>query len=218
MPDLRHIAGPKKTALLGARQLVAAHLSANLPKHGVERVPTGCEPRRPPVRRRSITRTGFVVTATAAIIGGALAGCSGSSFSTADWFKSKPSPPPVQTLQFQSEPPGADVHTAQGQTCQTPCSLAVLSENQWVTFAKNGFLPQTVQVRVGERAEHSLFSRSPAPALTPNPVGVALQTAVLPPEPVAKQESAQAFKHYWPTSAPMAPQPEASPSPTPQRQ
>jgi hypothetical protein len=128
-------------------------------------------------------------------------------------LKSKPSP--AQTLQFQSEPPGADVRTAQGQTCQTPCSLAVPSEGQSVTFAENGFLPQTVQIRVGEPAKHSLFSKSPAPALMPNPVIVALQpttpspgptTNVPPPEPVTKQEPAQAIKHYWPASTPMTPQ------------
>ena len=51
----------------------------------------------------------------------ALAGCS-SSGSTSDLFKS--SPPPPQVIQFQSVPAGANVQTAQGQTCSTPCSLA----------------------------------------------------------------------------------------------
>jgi hypothetical protein len=165
-----------------------------------------------------MSRTGFVVTATAAMMGGALAGCSGSSFSTPGWLKQKPSSPPGQTLQFQSEPPGADVRTAQGQTCQTPCSLAVPSESQSVTFARNGFLLQTVQIRVGEPAEHS--------ALMPNPVRVALQSVapppaptlnVPPPAPVAKRDLPQVSRHYWPTSAPMAPQPEAPPSPLPQQ-
>jgi hypothetical protein len=142
-------------------------------------------------------------------------------------LKQKPSPPPGQTLQFQSEPPGADVRTAQGQTCQTPCSLAVPSESQAATFAKNGFLPQTVQIRVGEPIEHSLFSKSRAPTLIPNPVGVVLQSAapppaptmnVPPPKPVAKQDLPQVSRHYWPTSAPMVPQPEASPSPPPPQQ
>jgi hypothetical protein len=117
----------------------------------------------------------------------------------------------VQTLQFQSEPPGADVRTALGQTCQTPCALVVLSESQSATFAKTGFLAQTVQISVGEPAEHSLFSQSPAPVLTPNPVKVALQPAAPPPEPtmnvpplkpVTRQEPAQTYQHYWPTSAP----------------
>jgi hypothetical protein len=173
-----------------------------------------------------MSRTRFVVTATAAMMGGALAGCSGSSFSTSGLLKQKPSSPPVQTLQFQSEPPGADVRTAQGQTCQTPCSLAVPSESQSVTFAKNGFLPQTVQVRVDEPAEHSLFSKTPAPAFVPNPVRVSLQSVAPPPapalnepppKPVAKQDLPQVSRHYWPTSASTTPQPEAPPSPLPQQ-
>ncbi len=116
-----------------------------------------------------------VVAAFGVLIGFALAGCSASPFSMPDWLTSKPSPPPLQTLQFISEPPGASVRSAQGQTCETPCSLPVPSESQSVTFAKNGFLSQTIQVSVGEPPEHSLFSRSPPPVLIPNPVEVALQ-------------------------------------------
>lgn len=46
-----------------------------------------------------------------------------------------------------------------------------------MTFSKTGFLPQTVQISVGEPAERSLFSKSAAPALMPNPVRVSLQQA-----------------------------------------
>jgi hypothetical protein len=103
----------------------------------------------------------------------------------------------------------------------------VRTESQSVTFTKNGFLPQTVQISIGKSAEHSLFSKSAAPALIPNPVEVALQpvatqsepvTKVPPLKPVTKQDPPQAIKHYWPSSTPMAPQPEASPSPPPQLQ
>jgi hypothetical protein len=170
--------------------------------------------------RWAMAHTRFVITTSAAVLVGALAGCTGSSFL-------RPKPVPVQTLQFQTEPPGADVHTEQDQTCQTPCSLAVRSESQAVTFTKDGFLPQTVQVSLRESAKHSLFSKSTGPALIPNPVEVALQRAApqsepitkIPPlKPVTRQEPPPAIKHYWPSSAPMAPQPEASPSPLPQLQ
>jgi hypothetical protein len=170
-----------------------------------------------------MSHAGFAVTAAAAAMAGALTGCSGL-FGASDWLKPKP-PPQTQTLQFQSEPTGADVRTAQGQTCQTPCSLAVVAENQSVTFAKTGFISQTVQISVSAPAEHSLFAKHAPPALMPNPVGVALKAAAPPPEPatnvpppkpVAREEPGQAYKHYWPASAPMpAPQPEASPPPPP---
>ena len=87
---------------------------------------------------------------------------------------------------------GAEVRTAQGQTCQTPCSLAVVAENQSVTFTKNGFVPQTVPITVSAPAEHSWFARSKPPTLMPNPVGAALKAVppevVPPPKPVARQE------------------------------
>jgi hypothetical protein len=81
-----------------------------------------------------MSRVALVIAASAAVIGSVLAGCSGSSVSMPDWLSSKPSPPKLQTLHFQSEPPGADVRTAKGQTCQTPCSFPVPSESQPVTF------------------------------------------------------------------------------------
>jgi hypothetical protein len=126
-----------------------------------------------------MSRVGLVVAATAAVMGVALAGCSGSTPALPNWMSPTPSPPQLQTLRFESDPLGADVRTAQGQTCQTPCALAVPSESQPVTFAKIGFVPQTVQVSAGEPPEHH-FWESPPPALTPNPVVVTLQ-AVPPP-------------------------------------
>jgi hypothetical protein len=119
-----------------------------------------------------------LILATAAIaIAPALAGCSGSSLSTyvPDWLQFKPPPPPTQALQFESVPPGAQVRSAQGQTCPTPCSLAVPGIAQAVTFALNGYVPQTVQVAVSETGD-----------LSPNPVEVALQPVAPPPRAVRK--------------------------------
>jgi hypothetical protein len=122
-------------------------------------------------------RVRLVVTAGLIAVAATLAGCSGISMP--DWMSFKSSPPPPQALQFESDPPGADVRTAQGQTCQTPCSLVVPPENQSVSFAKNGYLPQTVQVTV-RMPEHSMFE-SPPPDIQPNPVAVVLQPAAPPP-------------------------------------
>jgi hypothetical protein len=121
-----------------------------------------------------MSRVALIVTAAAAM-GSVLAGCSDSSSSLSEWLTPKPSAPQLQTLHFQSKPAGASVRTAKGQTCQTPCSLAVSPESQSVIFEKDGFAPQTVQVAAAERAERSFFSKDPPPALSPNPVDVALQ-------------------------------------------
>ena len=61
-----------------------------------------------------------------AIVGGALALAACSSTSS-DWLSLdglKPGPV-MDTVRFESEPPGADVKTASGQTCKTPCALAM---------------------------------------------------------------------------------------------
>src|ERR1700724_3528578 len=87
-------------------------------------------------------RVRHIVTASVVALATALAGCSGSSLSMPDWMSFHSSPPPPTALQFESDPPGADVRTAQGQTCLTPCSLTVPPENQSVSFAKTGYPPQ----------------------------------------------------------------------------
>jgi hypothetical protein len=140
-----------------------------------------------------MSRVGLVVAAaTAVVMGVGLAGCSAmpdwmpspSMPSMPDWFSSSSSGPQLQTLRFESDPPGADVRTIQGQTCFTPCALAVPSENQPITITKVGFVAQTIQVSVGPPPEHS-FWESPPPTLVPNPVRVALQ-ALPPPKPIRK--------------------------------
>jgi PEGA domain-containing protein len=110
-------------------------------------------------------RVAVVAVATIAV-GVALAGCTSSS--APNWLT------PLKPLQFESEPPGADVTVAgaAGQTCKTPCAIALPLTNQSVSFAMNGYLPQTVPVEV-----HSFTD------FAPNPVQVTLQTAT-PPKPV----------------------------------
>ncbi|MGH6670557.1 MAG: PEGA domain-containing protein [Xanthobacteraceae bacterium] len=126
-------------------------------------------------------RIGFVLVAVAATTSCALAGCSALTFARSSRERSLASP---QTLQFESVPSGADVRTGQGQTCQTPCSLALPVQSQSVTFAKNGFVPQTVQIAVDQPPpEHSFFSHRPPPTLAPNPVKAALLIAPPPPPP-----------------------------------
>ena len=120
-----------------------------------------------------------------AIIGGglALAACSSSP----DWLNLnalKPAPM-MDTVRFESEPPGAEAKVSNGQACRTPCALA-LSVNSpvTVTFMLNGYLPES------ENIEPINVAGSP-PQLRPNPVMVELNAA--PPgsqKPAAKKPPA----------------------------
>jgi hypothetical protein len=178
-----------------------------------------------------MSRVELIAAATAVIMGVALAGCSGGMPSMTDWMSSKPSGPSTQPLRFESNPPGADVRTSQGQTCLTPCALNVASEPQSVTFAKPGFVPQTVQVNIGDPPDHSFWESTPPPSLIPNPVQVVLLAAPMPPRPVIKHKphhsvsrTRTAAKTTPPPSAqhgafpdpPAARQPAPSPFPPPQ--
>jgi hypothetical protein len=88
----------------------------------------------------------------------------------------------MQSLRFESDPSGAEVRTAQGQTCKTPCELMVPSEIQPVSISKKGFVSQTVQVSVGDEPKHS-FWENPPPTLVPNPVMVVLTPLHHPAKP-----------------------------------
>jgi PEGA domain-containing protein len=106
-----------------------------------------------------------------------LAACS-MSMPSFDFFKSSPA---TEQLRIESEPPGADARTSQGQTCRTPCELTVPSGGDLaVTVALNGYQPQTVPVRPespeGPRDRESDVTSSSA-RLQPNPVYVELQPA-----------------------------------------
>jgi hypothetical protein len=57
-------------------------------------------------------------------------------------------PPSTATLTIQSNPPGAEARPSSGGLCRTPCELPVpLNEAFTVTYALDGYLPQTVSVR-----------------------------------------------------------------------
>jgi hypothetical protein len=71
----------------------------------------------------------------------ALAGCTASG----DLMKTAT---PTVPLQFESEPAGAEVKTSGGQTCRTPCALAVPAADMQVTYSLNGYQTQTVAVKL----------------------------------------------------------------------
>ena len=69
------------------------------------------------VRRPMVGQTMSRVIAVAAC-GFILAACS-MSMPSLDFFRSAP---PTEVLRIESEPPGADARTAEGQTCRTPAN------------------------------------------------------------------------------------------------
>jgi hypothetical protein len=123
-----------------------------------------------------------IYRALAMASGCALAACSsGSDFFTA-------SAPPVMTLQFESEPPGAEVKTSTNQTCRTPCALAVPAADLTATYTLKGFQAQTVPVKL---QPPEVPRENPNPSFTPNPVYAELQVASPAKKPAARRPVAQ---------------------------
>jgi hypothetical protein len=166
-----------------------------------------------------------------AVLGAALtlAACSSSSdlFKTPDWFKSNTFEmhPALETVRFESVPPGADAKTSTGQSCRTPCALAVPGSKAFdVTFNLTGFQPDLEKVEVFDIGDGTT-------KLRPNPVLAELTP--LPPPPkkakkrrhvvhkrkaVAKKPARPAArKPAAPTAAPtrVTPQQTQAPSPWP---
>jgi hypothetical protein len=144
----------------------------------------------------------------------ALAACS----STSDWmnldaFKPGPS---LDTVSLESEPPGAEAKASNGQTCRTPCSLALpIDAASSVTFTLTGYQPET------ERLELIQTTGEP-PRLRPNPVVVELtpgapQVAKKPAKkPVAKKPARpKPAAALAPDAAPMTAGPAQAASPWP---
>jgi hypothetical protein len=145
-------------------------------------------------------RVGLAI-AVAAVAGISLTGCSSA-------LSSNPSSEQLQALKFESDPPGAEIHTAQGRTCNTPCELTVQTLEQPVTVTKNDYLPQTIQVTLGPQPDHS-FWENPPPTLAPNPVHVVLQPAPKPVHHVGRH------KTHTAKTAKAEPAPSAASSPSP---
>ncbi|HYV70318.1 MAG TPA: hypothetical protein VE970_09460 [Pseudolabrys sp.] len=151
-----------------------------------------------------------------AVIGSAaaLAACS----SDMAGFKSGPF---LDTVSLESEPPGAEAKASNGQTCRTPCSLAMpVDASASITFTLNGYQPET------EKLE-AITSTGEPPRLRPNPVVVELspgapstakkstkpatkkpatrtKTTAAPPPPAPMTAApAQAPSSPWPTIPPV---------------
>ena len=131
--------------------------------------------------------------------------------------------PSASTMQFESEPAGAEARTSLGQSCRTPCSLAVSSGEFTVSFALPGYQSQTVPVRLvapTDSRDAGSEGESAPPRLVPNPVFVELTPAgpphrapVAAAKPKPRPKPAAAAARPAPTAmAPSPPPPEAAPA------
>jgi len=170
---------------------------------------------------RSCRRVKIMIYRVIMIASGALAlaACSSSP----DWMNLdalKPAPI-MDTVRFESEPPGAEAKTSTGQTCRTPCALALpVNSPLTVTISLNGYLPES------ETIEPITITGS-APGLRPNPVVVELTPAPPPArqvkkpaapskkKPAAKPAAARAKPATANAPAPMTAAPQQAPAPWP---
>lgn len=119
--------------------------------------------------------------------------------------------PLMDTVRFESEPPGAEAKVSNGQTCRTPCALALPTDGSLtVTFNLNGYQPESEKLDVVQ-------STGNPPTLRPNPVMVELTVA--PPQakptrkPAAKKPATKKPAAKKPTAARSQPTAAAAPAP-----
>jgi hypothetical protein len=111
-----------------------------------------------------------------------LGGCASGGASPDWWPKFEPTP---VSIQFESQPAGAEAKTSTGQSCQTPCAIALPPDKEFaVTFALAGYQPQTIPVQI-TKPEGDPFAEA---SLQPNPVAVELAVA---PKTPAKRKPAR---------------------------
>jgi hypothetical protein len=130
-------------------------------------------------------------------------------FDTPSFMKSAPA---ATTMQFESEPAGAEAKTSLGQVCRTPCTQAVTANEFTVSFSLPGYQPQTVPVRVVA----SVDGDPEGQRLVPNPVFVELQPAGGAPvarKPAPAKKKPRTAPRPAPTA--MAPEQPSSPAPAP---
>jgi hypothetical protein len=134
------------------------------------------------------------------------------SMPSLDFFRSSP---PTEVLRIESEPPGADARTAEGQSCRTPCELTVPASGEVaISFALQGYQPQTVSVRSEAPPTSSYAEAAPPSRMQPNPVYAEL-TPASPSRPQKKavpKKKVAAKKSVAPSTDPMGPPPSQSPA------
>jgi hypothetical protein len=117
----------------------------------------------------------------------ALAACESSP----DWMKAnndafKPQAA-LDTVRFESEPPGAEAKASSGQSCRTPCALALpINAPLTVTFTLNGYQPDTESLEpIMDSVGYTIADTTSPAQLRPNPVYAEL-TPAAPSKPIKK--------------------------------
>jgi hypothetical protein len=122
------------------------------------------------------------------------------------------------SLAIESDPPGAQASTQGGGSCVTPCRLNIAVAGPFtVNVALNGYIPQSVPVRVVQPDDPRLGSADAGNEthLDPNPVYVELQPAPPPAPPPRKPKpkpKRPAVAQRAPPPAAAQPPPAAAPS------
>ncbi len=106
-----------------------------------------------------------------------------------DFTSALRSGPATAPIEVQSEPPGAEAKSSTGSNCRTPCTLQVPADSELsVSFALEGYLPQTVTVRPLPAPVREIGAPSTV-GFEPSPVFAQLE-AVPPPKGKKKRPGA----------------------------
>jgi hypothetical protein len=129
-----------------------------------------------PIKRITTMRR-VIVTVACGLL---LAGC--SSMPSMDFLPSLSGGGANIPVRFEAEPQGADVRTSSGQSCKTPCALALPAADFTATFSAPNYQPQTVPVQIRSPDVRSESEFAGAAEFTPNPVVAVLEPAAPPPK------------------------------------
>ena len=125
-----------------------------------------------------------------------------------DFFRSGPA---TEVLRIESEPPGADARTAEGQSCRTPCELTVPATGEVaISFALQGYNPQTINVRAEAPAAASYAEASSPARMQPNPVYAELTPSV----PARQKKKSSPTKKNLAAKKAARPGPDGAPAPS----
>jgi hypothetical protein len=123
-----------------------------------------------------------------------------------DWSNAFKMEPATESVRLESEPPGAEAKASNGQTCRTPCALALPGNAaNTITFTLPGYQPDSETLDLVSMGDGTS-------QLRPNPLLVEL--TALPPQPKAKKPAPKKKTAARP-AAKLAPRPATTAAPPP---
>jgi hypothetical protein len=153
-----------------------------------------------------------------AVLGAGLALAACSSSDTPDWLKAdtykldlKPAPV-MDTVRFESTPPGAEAKVSNGQACTTPCALALPANASYtVTYTLAGHATATENLK-------PLSMGDGTAKLRPNPVVIEWEAGPAMSKPARTSRTRKRAASKPASNLPMKPAataPAAAPAPAP---